>query len=323
MQGTGAGWDSCLYRIFVVGGIFAVVGGIVASVVLLPDNSRIPLYIGIGGMAVFMVLLIGYWTVQIVFKNYGSPKAPDLSEPGDISDIAVLKDWNTLFSAMAIAGGDPEEMKRMEKQGRSSLVTWFMWAAVIGLCPIALMIPYALGLVEWSMIRYGVFFYLGLVIVMWLVSQFSTLKRSTEASEAIYFAPLGLKIMQLPEVGIGSIGGDARPMVRGGTVVEGARHGRAVKISLGMSEVNTEIRIKSPGFVIKSQDGSLIADAVAPQAIHDALRGLRKAKRWEGLEVYGDTEGIVATRPQKGVNMWLYDLWLLERIASEIQAQKN
>jgi hypothetical protein len=53
-------------------------------------------------------------------------------------------------------------------------------------------------------------------------------------------------------------------------------------------------------------------------AVKRALIGLRKARRCEGLQVLGDAQGVTATRPEKGKNMRLYDLWLIERILGEM-----
>jgi hypothetical protein len=99
-------------------------------------------------------------------------------------------------------------MKRMERQGRSSLSIWFGWAALIGLCPIIPMLPYAFGLAEWGLIRYGVYVYLGLVALMLAVTPL-LFKRALQANEAVYLAPLGLTQTELPEVGF--IPGAAAP----------------------------------------------------------------------------------------------------------------
>jgi hypothetical protein len=45
---------------------------------------------------------------------------------------------------------------------------------------------------------------------------------------------------------------------------------------------------------------------------------------WDGLRVVGGSEGLVATRPvPRRVRVqfqWLYDLWLVERIADSLNA---
>ncbi len=316
MKGTGAGWDSCLYRIFIVGGFLFVIASTVITAILTPDDGRMALYVGVGAVSVFVILIIGYWIMQIVFLGYGSMQAPDLSQKKNVADLSVLASWNTLFNAMVTEGGDPESMQKAVRKGNSSLIIWFLWAAVIGLFPILLMIPYVFDLLEWSYIRYGVIFYLGVIVLMCFLTFFLG-GRAAEAGEEVMLAPLGLKLTGLPNVvptgtGVG---------VRGATQMEGTRFGRAVQITVGIGQVTTQVRFPAPVFVVKSQAGDLEAGSGAPQAVFDALQSLRKAKRWESLEIQGDKSGITALRNRKGQNMWLYDLWLIERIINEIETQ--
>ena len=312
MPGTGAGWDSCLYRIFVVGGLLAVVAGTIVAAMLTPDDSQIPVQVGVGSVSLFMALLVGYWAYQIMFKGYGSPKVVAGGEKLDIDDASVLASWNTLFAAMTIHGGNPEELKEMEKQGRSSLVVWYGWSAVIALGPIILMIPYLLGWLDWSVIRYGVIVYIGLVLLM-LAFTGRLMGRAVEANEAIYLEPLGLKQTGLPTVGLIPGVDGPRPKVQGASVMEGTRFGRAVHIEADGWRVTTFVQARSRPFVIRSSAGKLQAEQPSG-AVADALKDLRKAKRWAGLEVKGGPDGITATRAGRGVHMWLYDLWLIERI---------
>jgi hypothetical protein len=71
-------------------------------------------------------------------------------------------------------------------------------------------------------------------------------------------------------------------------------------------------------FRVHSDDGKLIPDRDAPEAVAKALQSLRKAKRWRGIEVNASPEGIGVQRESKGTNMWLYDLWLAEYLLDKI-----
>jgi hypothetical protein len=184
------------------------------------------------------------------------------------------------------------------------------------------MLPYIFGLVEWGTIRYGVYAYLGLVVLMAAATPFF-MRRSVEANQAIYLAPLGLTQTALPEVGLIPSTDGPRPAVRGASVIEGKRFGRAVRIELDLLQVTTMVRAKIKPFTIRSQQGDLVTETNTPPAVVEALKSLRKAKRWQGLEMHGDVDGIVAVRPKRGVNMWLYDLWLIERILKEMQEQSK
>ena len=75
-----------------------------------------------------------------------------------------------------------------------------------------------------------------------------------------------------------------------------------------------------PEFKVQSNDGKLVPDEGAPEAVAKALKSLRKAKRWRGIVVYAGPEGIAIQRQSKGTNMWLYDLWLAEYLLDEINA---
>ena len=75
-----------------------------------------------------------------------------------------------------------------------------------------------------------------------------------------------------------------------------------------------------PEFVVQSNDGKLVPDKGAPEAVARALKSLRKAKRWRGIVAYAGPEGIGIQRQSRGTNMWLYDLWLAEYLTYEINA---
>ena len=103
----------------------------------------------------------------------------------------------------------------------------------------------------------------------------------------------------------------------GATVFNGSRRGRLVHVETIGKHSYTWVQAETPPFKIHSRAGKLVADEDAPQAVMEALKGLRKAKRWRGVEVTGGPEGIGIERESKGQNMWLYDLWLIERLLSE------
>ena len=115
--------------------------------------------------------------------------------------------------------------------------------------------------------------------------------------------------------------GGPSPAVRGASVLEGERFGRAMRIELDGSRVTIHVRARSSTFEIESRQGKLEA-VKGGESIRGAIAPLRKAKRWAGLRVRGGASGITATRDSRGVNMWLYDLWLIERILKETAANQ-
>jgi hypothetical protein len=78
-----------------------------------------------------------------------------------------------------------------------------------------------------------------------------------------------------------------------------------------------------PEFTAQSNEGKLVSNEEAPEAVSRALQRLRKAKRWQGIAVYSGPEGMGIQRQSKGTNMWLYDLWLAEYLLDEINAVKE
>lgn len=56
------------------------------------------------------------------------------------------------------------------------------------------------------------------------------------------------------------------------------------------------------------------ADESSPSTIKDLIKRFPRAKRWIGISVTGDENGIQITRNSRGQNMWLYDLWMVERL---------
>jgi hypothetical protein len=120
----------------------------------------------------------------------------------------------------------------------------------------------------------------------------------------------------------------------------GVRHGRQVFIRIGIDETYfsgvttrhmrqiTVLRVGVPVFELVGEGGVLrpeSADADVPAALRAVLQALRPSPDvWDHLLVVGGPEGIVASRPIPHRVLvqfqWLYDLWLVERIADSLHA---
>jgi len=319
MNGTGVGWDSWAYRVFVIGGLLLVLVSILLAAIIDPVGN---LAIRLGGieMAVYLVVLLAYWWVQIGLRGYGATQAPVAEKKPDVNDLGVLQSWSVLSSAMAVQGGDIEAMKTFERASRLSMLIWFAWATVLVLLPVlGLALPLAFGLITSSQFGTGVFFYMGFLALTFVLIFFLP-RRAANVNESILLTPLGLKLAQIPQAALTPGFDGPRAGVRGATVMEGSRHGRAVRIVVQSGVTTTFIGEPAPKFFIRSQAGKLTVEGAAPQALQSALKDLRKAKRWEGLELSGDAQGIQVKRRSRGQNMWLYDLWLSERIFNVLRA---
>ncbi len=318
MKNTGAGWDSWWYRIFVIGGLLLVVVSVILAVIMDPVG-KLGLRVGGIEIAVFLVLLLAYWWVQIGLRDYGTTKAPVADKKPDVNDLSVLQSWSVLSSVMIVQAGDVEEMRKLERASRVTLLIWFGWVTILVLFPVlGLGLPYALGLITTNQFGLGVYAFMGFLALTFVLIVFLP-HRAARVNESILLTPLGLKLVRTPEAALTPGLSGPRTGVRGATVMEGSRHGRPVRIVVQSGTTTMTVGGAVPSFAIHSRAGKLTAEGGAPQAIQRAIKGLRKAKRWEGLELSGSAQGIQATRRSRGQNMWLYDLWLSERILDEAQ----
>jgi hypothetical protein len=123
-------------------------------------------------------------------------------------------------------------------------------------------------------------------------------------------------------------------------LIYGVRQGRQVFIRIGIDETYlsglttrhmrqiTVLRVDVPVFELVGARGVLrpeSAETDLPAPLRAVLHALRPSPDvWDGLLVVGGPEGIVASRPVphrvRVQYQWLYDLWLVERIADVLHA---
>jgi hypothetical protein len=117
----------------------------------------------------------------------------------------------------------------------------------------------------------------------------------------------------------------------------GTRAGRQVFIRLGIDETlrsgfgtrhlrqTTVLRVGAPSFTLCGIDGVPYPSVETPQPVRRMVQPLQRSPDvWTGLYVQSGPDGIVATRPIphriRVQCQWLYDLWLLERIADYLRS---
>ena len=109
------------------------------------------------------------------------------------------------------------------------------------------------------------------------------------------------------------------PDMVGPTVVAGERHGRKVELRIDADRYRTKVDAAVPELHVRSERGELRASEKSPRPVHDALAGLTRDGRWEGLEVKGGPDGITVFHAldnrRGGTQGYLDDLWLAERLA--------
>jgi hypothetical protein len=118
----------------------------------------------------------------------------------------------------------------------------------------------------------------------------------------------------------------------------GVRDARQIFVRLGVDEKGeggeiysnkrlrqcTVVRVAFPSFTLRGEDGLVRGeDGDVPDDVQAVVGALsRSPDVWRSLRIVAGPDGIVAVRPQIGdvLSGWIYDLWLLERIADATRA---
>jgi len=317
------GLDYTLYKIYAWGGLLLIVIYIVVAVLVFDTpslDSPIDFLVTAGPLMIWFAGILLYWWWVVLFKGNKELKELAQTQEEGIPDISTLKSWNNLHQAMAISGGDAEELIKNAKKANRPMILWYASLNLMAVWICGYITLGNLGIIKgndiWPLL-YGVFTWIGLMIIATPL----LLHWGSKTAEHAYLAPLSLVITQVPGLkpdAIGLIGGGQTLIPGGPAIVEGERYGRLVHIETIDKYSLTVLQAKLPEFKVLSKEGKLTPDKNAPGDVVDALKNLRKAKRWQGIEVYAGPEGIAIQRESKGTNMWLYDLWLAEYLLDKI-----
>ena len=320
------GLDYKLYKVYVWGGLALLVIYLVVSILMfeatsLPDRQLflrllLPIIVYIAGILI-------YWWWVFLFK--GNRELAELGQEQEqvVPDIQALKSWNILHQAMAVSGGSVDEFIRNARRANRPILVWY---GITNLLAVYILVPIALGTlgIIGSPSKTAGFIWLGGlfagIVLMMVVTPILASFSGRSAEEAI-LAPLGLAVTRTPTLGvdvIALISGGQQLIPDGPATVEGERHGRLIHIETIDRHSLTVVQEKTPPFQVQSNEGKLVPDKGAPDAVRRALRRLRKAKRWRGIAVHAGPGGIAVQRESTGTNMWLYDLWLAEYLGETL-----
>jgi len=320
MPGSGAGRDSIFYRVYIIGGILVIVAITLAVGLLAPraeQTAWMPLVFG--PITLWVVGILAYWWVQFLFKGYTEPERWVEEAGDDTPDIKALRSWSTLSEGMTVHGGDFDELKKLERAARRPVLEWYGWTNVFTFYCLSNPWLVALGILTPQRQRYFAAGVVGLIIFI-MVRTYFLLGASIGAGEYAYLRPLGLAVVERPTLDFKRIARTAVEgpwgLVRGGGIVlAGTRHDRSVQVVVDGQRNYTMVEEQVPRFTVESREGKLVPKEGAPQAVKESLKELRQAKRWVGMELQAGPERIVVERtPGRRQNMWLYDLWLAERL---------
>jgi hypothetical protein len=228
---------------------------------------------------------------------------------------------------MALNGGNVEEYVRNARRANRPILIWY---GIINLLAVWIFCPIVLGsleLVDIDPKTGGEIWLAGIFvgIILLFVATPILVGRGGKSGEEAYLAPLGLALTRTPRLEadpIGLIGGGQKLIPDGPAIVEGERYGRLVHIETLGKHSLTVLQARLPEFKVQSNAGKLVTGEEAPVAVTEALRRLRKAKRWRGIAVGAGPEGMAIQRQSKGTNMWLYDLWLAEYLLDATNAAR-
>ncbi len=328
MKHSHEGLDYKLYKIYIWGGLaLLVIYTIVAAFIL---ESRNKLGVA-GGPFIIIPLMVWfsgimlYWWWVFLFRSKKELKALAKTPEGDFPGIKSLKTWNTLHQAMAISGGDVDELIKNEKKANRPIIIWF---GFMNLLPCWIFAPFILGYLGFMpdiepSILLGVWLAGVIVwIVLMIIVTYLLLGWGSRASEEVYLAPLGLEVTRTLglTIDITSLIGDGQKLIPDNpTIIEGQRYGKLVHIETIGKYSLTFIETKLAEFRVQSNQGKLTPKENAPKELVAALKSLRKAKRWQGIKVSAGPKGIAIHRESKGTNMWLYDLWLAEFVIDKLK----
>ena len=320
MPGTGAGWDSILYRVYIFGGLPVIVA-VAVGVGFLDPSGEGPFWIPLifGPIFLWMAGILGYWWVKFLFGGYTEPGRWVEEEGDDTPAVKALSSWSKLSEAMTIHGGDMEELKKLEKAARRPVLEWFGWTNVLVFYCLGGGLLIALEIITSETQPYFVMGLLGLIVFI-MVRTYFLLGASIGAGEYAYLRPLGLTVVEHPMLDLKRfplmvVKGPWGVVSGGPNVLAGFRHGRPVQVVVEGKRNYTMVEADVPPFTVESREGKLVPGEDAPQAVKESLRQLRKAKRWLDMELRAGPEGVVVERtPGRRQNMWLYDLWLAERL---------
>lgn len=302
-------WPESLYRNYIVGGLIAVVVVIIVAVLIVlargQSDSLLPIYLGGGAATLFLLGLFGILWVQILSGNLNQSRLARQESVDTVPPLASLKSWTNLYRSMVLYGGSRDLLVREVASTNRRIVEWLAWVSLFTHLPLLAVWLYLFGVIPAAYLRRYLPPVLLLLIVIILLRTFMTYGGKKEDYKAKTAGSLGLSVEEA---------------VSHGRLFSGTRRGRQVALEIDGSRSAVTLEVPFPAFTAASSDGKFAPLDALPQSLRPAL-DLPKAKRWRGVDVSGGRQGLRIERHGRGANMWLYDLWLAERLAAAAKGE--
>ncbi len=309
---------SLLYRLWVVGGLAAIVF-IVVRIGLTTQPGDDPPYV-VFGVAIG-VYLLGIIIMQGVSLARTDPTPAVTPTPAG----ELPKTPEGMQAMLALPGADGQRAQQGAQRAHRQSIGLFIPTALI-----AILLPlggylYISGTVTGVWQPFGetgpgipvaALPGLAMVLVMALLLPLN-MKRAREAADD-YNSALGLRItatprsILLPRIGTDGIGHH----IVGPTTMEGVRHGRPVVVDAYSGSTAVLVATPTEPFRLTAKDGRVQTDGPAPPWVLQALGRVPSDARWHKVRVEGGPSGIRADRKGSALDSdWMLDLWLAETLA--------
>ncbi|MEZ5119927.1 MAG: hypothetical protein R2686_08500 [Candidatus Nanopelagicales bacterium] len=309
---------SAVYRIWVVGGLVAIVL-LVLRVGLSTEPGDEPPFVLLGSAV--GVYLVGI----IVMQAVGLARTDPTPEVGPAPDGELPQTVEGMQAMLTLPGADRQRARSGARRAHRQSVGLFIPTALI-----AILLPlggylYISGTVTqiWqpfgdSGIGIPVAALPGLAMVLVMVLLLpSNMRRARQAADD-YNSGLGLRItatpasILLPRIGTDGVGHH----VVGPTTMEGIRYGRPVVVDAYSGKTAVLVRAATEPFRVVGKHGRVETDGAAPAWLADALPQVPPDPRWHKVSLVGGPSGIRADRKGSALDSeWMADLWLAEFLA--------
>jgi len=310
MSSERSSWPSSPYRNYVIAGLAGVVIVTVVSAVITDSRgdylSRFPIFMGGGAVTIFLLGILGYWWYQIL-SGYRAEKRQLRDTVLDrVPPLSALRSWQTLYQEMVLYGGKREFLERELATGNRKIVEWFLWANLITLFPIVNVWLYLFGIVSQGQFMQYIVPAIVILIVLMLGRTYMLLGGGKGDYQTQMQGSLGLAA--------------DKSRSANESVLLGERRGRSVRLEIKGKHSVIFLDFPIAEFKIESPKGKFEGAEKLPVELISALE-LPRAKRWQQVRIEGSQQGIKIERTSRGQNMWLYDLWLAERLAEAAEGQ--
>lgn len=308
---------SCLYRVWVIGGLLAV-AGVVVYVGLNYKPGDEPPYALIGAaVGIYLLGILGMQAVDLVRRK------PQEAAPVPAGQLPQTPEQ--LMAALTLPGADAARARAGAQGSRRFSIGLFIPTALV-----AILLPlggylYVSGTVTQVWQPLGetgpgipVAALPGLAVVLLLLAALPRNMGRARSLADDYNSGLGLAISRTPSIillpRVGTDGVGAHTI--GPTTFEGDRYARHVVVDAYAGSTAVPVQQHTDTFEVVGKDGRLQVEQ-GPAWVQSVLAGVPQDPRWHKVRIRGSAQGVLAERRGSALDSdWMLDLWLAERLLS-------